>query len=38
MLLQVKNIDDSGLALAQAKPYVEPILKKQEKAELIKLK
>jgi peptidyl-prolyl cis-trans isomerase D len=36
---RVKNIDDSGLvALTQAKPYVEPILKNKKKAELIKAK
>jgi peptidyl-prolyl cis-trans isomerase D len=38
-MARVKNIDDSGLvALTQAKPYVEPILKKNKKAELIKAK
>jgi peptidyl-prolyl cis-trans isomerase D len=39
VIARVKNIDDSGLvALTQAKPYVEPILKNKKKAELIKAK
>ncbi|WPR72547.1 peptidylprolyl isomerase [Flavobacterium sp. NG2] len=39
VIARVKSIDDSGLvALSQAKPYVESILKNKKKAELIKAK
>ena len=38
-IAKIKSIDDSGLvAVSLARPYVEPILRKQEKAELIKAK
>jgi peptidyl-prolyl cis-trans isomerase D len=39
VIAAVKNIDDSGLTpIAQARVYVEPILKNKKKAELIKAK
>ncbi|MCG9794112.1 peptidylprolyl isomerase [Flavobacterium algicola] len=39
VIARVKSIDDSGLvAMSQAKPYVEGILKNKKKAEMIKAK
>ncbi|CAM2909418.1 peptidyl-prolyl cis-trans isomerase D [Flavobacterium succinicans] len=39
VIAKVKSIDNSGLiAIATARPYVEPILKNKKKAELIKAK
>ena len=39
VIARLKNVDNSGLvAVATARPYVEPILKNKKKAELIKAK